>query len=774
MMKRPVDTPARPGGLPLRMLWSASALALAVSAHPATIGTAAAQQSEQVMAFEEITVTTRKREERLQDVPIAISAFTADLIERAGLMDVEDIARLTPGFTFTPLFGGDQSTPVIRGLSTTIGEPNVGFFVDGVYQSSRAAMDALLANSIERVEIAKGPQSALYGRNTFGGAINFVTKRPSNVLEGQLEATYGRANQIEINGTISGPIIEDKLFARVAGSHFERDGYFTNELTGEDLDDRKTSAFAGSLEAMPSDNLSVTLRVSYENTSNGDDPMRFATNNARVADPTGGSLPPTFQLYEGILQSQRTGFAVTPGFFKRDNLNTSLVVDWDIGDYVLTSITGYNNLETKRDQDNDFEARSIRYLNSRIDLEEYSQELRITSPATEFYRWMLGAYYYNLDVDTRNSDRRAGIGEAIPGTPPFSSIFSPGLDNVTSEKTENFAIFGELGVDITQDLTATFSGRYSWEEKQVSAVDTNPLTEASNTFQDKADFNNFTPRLTLDYHVTQDALLYASAARAVKSGGFNVVTVAGVIFDDERTYSPEKSWHYELGAKTAWFDNRLTLNLAGFYIRWKDQIVRAVGDSGALLNVNAGKTTSKGFEAELTARPADRLEISGGFAYTDSKYKDYFFQSLIGLGFSPAEAQLSGTPLQYVSKYTANGSIQYNHPIVNDIEWFGRADVSYQSKQSTVQPGGAYLADRTLVNVRTGFETERYSLSFWVDNLFKEKAAIAGVFTTNPASRYDTAAGALGLGPLVGMQAFGALVTSADPRTWGITGRVRF
>ena len=750
---------------------SAATIALALIIIPS--GPVAAQ-ARPVTQLEEIIVTTRKREERLQDVPVSISAFTAKNIEQAGMQNVEDIARMTPGFTVAPLFGGDATTPVIRGLSTTIGEPNVGFFVDGVYQSSRAAMDAMLSGSIERVEVAKGPQSALYGRNTFGGAINFVTRRPTNEPEGQLEATFGSESRAEVKGTISGPLVEDRVFGRIAGSYFERGGYFTNELTGGDLDDRRTAVVAASLEADLSDTLNAIWRISFESTDDGDDALRALTNNARPASLAGGLLPPAFQLFEGTVPPLQDGFAVTPGFFKRDNLATSLALDWQAGDYQVTAITGYNDLQTRRDQDNDFQARSIRYLNSRIDLDEISQELRVSSPDDRRLRWMLGGYYYDLDVTTRNRDLRVGLGAAVPAFPPFTNIVSAGLINETHEQTENFAIFGELGYDLTGQLRAAFSGRYSWEEKRVRATDTNPLTLASGTFEDNSSFSNFTPRLSLDYHITDDAMIYASAARAVKAGGFNVVTVAGVIFDEERTYEPEKSWHYELGAKTGWLDNRLTLNAAGFYIRWTDQIVRAVGGSGALLNVNAGRTTSQGFEIEMLARPIEGLEISGGFAYTDSKYKDYFFASLIGLGFTPEEAQLAGTPLQFVSKHTANGAIQYRRPIGGGMEWFGRADASYQSRQSIVQPGGSYVGSRNIVNLRTGFEKDRYSVTFWVHNLCDEDAAVTGAFTANPASRYDTVAGMLGLGPVVGLAAFGAVVTSHEPRSWGVTARVRF
>jgi len=275
-----------------------------------------------------IIVTTRKREESLQTVPVAVTAFTADDIESARITDVEDIALLTPGFTFAPLFGGGASTPVIRGQSTTIGEPNVGFFIDGVYQSSRTIMDSLLGDSIARVEVAKGPQSALYGRNTFAGAVNFITKDPSNEFEGTLELTGGKSGHFDGRANISGPLIENGLYFRLGGRFFRRDGYFTNELTGDDLDDRQTFVVSGALTATPAPNFEATLRVGYEDTDDGDDPLRFAMNNAAPANPTPAPLPTALQLFVGEVPNEQTGFAVTPGFVDRENLTTSFSMDW--------------------------------------------------------------------------------------------------------------------------------------------------------------------------------------------------------------------------------------------------------------------------------------------------------------------------------------------------------------------------------------------------------------------------------------------------------------
>jgi len=738
--------------------------------------------SEGLWEIEEIIVTSRKREESMQSVPISITAFTARDIEGAGIKNIDDVALLTPGFTISSLFGSAGAvTPVIRGLSQTIGEPNVGFFIDGVYQSSRATMQALLGNSIERIEIAKGPQSALYGRNTFGGAINYVTKRPDNEFTGSAEGTAGDFSLFEFNGSIAGPIVEDRFFFRLAYMHNERDGYFTNELTGNKLDDRNTDVFAGMLMATPNDSLDISLRVGFEDTNDGDEPLQFATNNSTPAAIFGFPIPVN-QLFTGELPNFTDGFAFTPGYLARENLTSSLSVNWDADDFVITSITGYNDLEIEDLTDDDYEARAIHETLSITDQTEFSQELRLTSTGENRFRWMIGGYYYNLDSTITTDGRNVGEGAALATALaafglPF--IGNGSLTSVANEKTENYAAFGQLQFDVTAQLTATFSGRYSHETKTVNAVDT-AAGAPSTTFEDSATFTEFVPNVSLDFQVTEDALLYASAAKAVKSGGFNIVTAAGAILDDERRYSPESSWNYEIGAKTGWFDNRLVFNIAGYYIKWNDQIVRALGGATgtAVLNVNAGETTSKGVEIELTAKPAKGLDIRAGFAYTDAAYDDFDFTTLNLVGIT--DTQLAGTRLQYSSKYTLNGTIDYHTPITDSIEWFGRFDIMYQTDQSAVQTADAFTGDRTVANLRTGLEYDNVALTFWIKNLFDNRVANNGVFVPNPARRFDAANalptlfGIPGFGPLDGFEAFGGLVHGSPPRTFGVTARIDF
>ncbi len=728
-----------------------------------------------VTQLEELVVTARKREEQLQQVPLSITAFTAETIESAGIDNVADIATLTPGFTFAPLFGGGAATPVIRGQSTTIGEPNVGFFVDGVYQASRGLMDAILGDSVSRVEVVKGPQSALYGRNTFAGAVNIVTSRPSDELGGMIEARYGDYDTQELRGWVSGPIT-DWLGFRLGGTYASSDGYYTNDLNGDNLDDRRTGVLAGSLEASPTDALDIRLRVAYSDTSDGDDPIRYVVNNVEPFNPP--PLPPVFpavnQLYRGEMHAFDQ-YSVTPGHQDRKVTQTSLSLDWAVGDYTITSITGYNDLSYDTAVDADYSALSVNYTTTLQDITEFSQELRITSPGDRRLTWLGGAYYYDSNSDTHLESLYGSDALPIAAAVPASlrGLLVGGLINDLEEETSSVAIFGQVGFNITDSFSVSVEGRWTDETKKVNSANQSQLNPGvvTGTFVDETDFQNFVPRFTLDYQITDDVLLYATVAQGEKVGGFNVVTVAGAILPEERTYDSESAWNYEIGAKTTWADGRLVLNGAAFYIDWTDQIVRAIGASGALLNINAGQSTVQGLELEVRARPVDGLTLDAGLAYTDSSYDDYTFGTLALIGVDPV---LDGTRLQYVSEWQGFISGEYKYPVSATLDWVSRADLTLQSDQSAVQTADAYVGDATNLNLRTGFDWDRYSVRLWVKNVTDEDAALVGTFVPNPSRRLDFVRGAIGAGPLDGLELFGGVVTARQPRTWGITASVKF
>lgn len=697
------------------------------------------------LSLGEMVVTTRKREETLQEVPIAITVFSSELIEDADLQSIEDIALMTPGLTFTQLFG-NIGNPVIRGLSTTIGEPNVGFFIDGVYQESRGSMEAMFGDELERIEIAKGPQSALYGRNTFAGAVNYVTKQPGNDGEGRLEVTLGNEGRKDARLSYSGAITEDTLFFRVGAMHSGFDGFYKNELTGGDLDDKQSNVYSLSLLALPTDDLEMVFRIAVENTNDGDNAVQFVDNNAFGALPIGHPGLAPFnqpQIYTGDAPSLTHGFAVTPGHNERDNVSTSFRLDWDLDNFTFTSITGYNDLEIDLAIDTDYSDASFQFTTEKTDQDEFSQELRLTS-LDQPIRWMAGLYFYELDKKTKIN--AVGLAVARPDLT---------YNTVSDESTRNWAAFGSLGFDLTDQVALTLSGRYSSERKEAT------VSGDQGNFDENETFNNFTPKVALDYQLTDNAMVYASVAKAVKSGGFNTPVSgggAGVPLLSERAYDEEKSINYEIGIKSSWLNNRLTTNLAVFYIDWEDQIVRTLNANSAILNANAGDSSSRGFELELAAKPAKNWDVTMGIAYTDAHYDKYTFPALPLFGVNPV---LDGNDIQLVSEWTANTSVQYTKPFaIAGFDWTSRLDILYQSEQAiqAIDDIGV-IPDRTLVNLRSGLENDKYKVSFWVKNLFDDDEAIGAVTIPNPANR------------AVGFQ---GLVQGPVERTYGVTASVKF
>lgn len=715
--------------------------------------TTPAESLEDNKVLEEITVYARKRAENLQEVPMSVTAFSSADIESAGFRDVTDVASLTPGFNMAPLFGGDASTPVIRGLSTTIGEPNVGFFVDGVYLGSRLTMTRLLGSFIQRIEVAKGPQSALYGRNTFGGAINYVTKPPSAELEGEAEVSVGSDGAVVTRATLGGPIGDGNWSYRLGVLYDTFDGFYTNELTGGNLDDREDLAFLGSL-MWNSDKLDVTLNLTHDSVDNGDAALRFLPNNSDFASFLG--RPPAYQMYTGTVPSYTSGYAVTPGGLKVDQTFGSLNINWDLDSVAFNSTTGYNDFSHDREADTDYTAQELHYTTTYTDHTEWSQEFRFTSTTDGPVQWMAGVFGYSMDDEIDLTAAYVG---------PWLPILG-GTNNLTDQNTSSWAFFGSLNWDITDTVAMTFEARYGNEEKKVTAVDTNVNTGAQSTFKDKNDWSSFLPKLTLSWQASDTQMLYGSYAYSEKSGGFNIVTASGAILPEERSYDPESSDNYEIGLKSTWAGGRVITSLSGYYTNWDDQIVRAIGQTGALLNINAGKTTSKGIEFDMMAQVTDKLDIRAGTAYNQSKYDEYFFAILAAIGIDPV---LDGNPLQYAPEWTFNFSANYTQPINADWDWFTRLDWDYLDRQSIVQTADAWTASSDRFNLRTGFENGNWTITAWAYNLLENEATVTGAFTFDPGQ-----VPRLLSGQSSGISAFNGLISAPQLRSYGLTVKYSF
>lgn len=702
-----------------------------------------------VNALDEVVVTARLKEESLQKAPAAISVLGAEEVERAGVRNIDDIATLTPGLTYVSLQGSNYALPVMRGLSTNVGESNVGLFLDGIYQGSRSGMDRMLTD-VERIEVIKGPQAALYGRNTFGGAINIISKQPTNIPEGSLSLAYGSRNMAEAIATFSAPVADDRVYIRFGLAQRQRDGFYTNELTGEDLDHRKDQSLNSFVRWHATDNLIIDLRTLFERANHGDNPGYFTLNNSE----------PLFkgrsQIFIGQVPSQTSGFAVTPGGFERDTDLFSLKADWQVNDDLMfTSMTTYSELASDYLADIDYSPTSISYQTQHTDVDEFSQEFRLAGQEGSL-NWLGGFFYLRSNQRITDQDLADERYEALLP----ASLKSTLIDN--REKHENIALFGSVGWDFTDAWTLNLAGRVFREKRSIAPFQSNPYTGVvlnpnpplarSETF--------FTPSLGLSRAIDDQWMGYASISRGVKSGGFNAMAN---VTAEERTFDSEKSINYELGVKYNSPNNTVTFNTALFYIDWEDQIVRALGVNNATLNANAGKTTSRGAEFDVRVLPFPGLTLGASYAYTDARFDEYVFEAL-SLSFG-LESDLAGNELQYVSKHTATLSFDYQKPISAQTSFYTRGDWGYRSRQYGSTTNLFWVGDRSLVNMALGFKIRNYDLEFWGRNLLNDKTPTVSISSRDRGSL---------ILPPAGQGAFKTLAFAPELRSYGVRLRVKF
>jgi len=831
-----------------------------------------------IAQVEEITVTARKKAESLQEVPISISAFSAKLLEDAAIQDVSDLANFTANMTFNESESGRLNIPTIRGMSmidTRGFDNNVSVFLDGVFVSGRAAQNLGMLD-LERVEVVKGPQSALYGRNSFAGAINYVTKKPGDEFEGKAELTLGEDDLYQVLGSVSGPLIENTLSGRVAASYDDDGGTYEN-IPGGDLGGHENSRIMGTLRWTPNDALDIVLDAYYADEETDQIPLSIDPNNCGVLPVTTSSA--SYQAGQpywhcGEVKGAGTDrLNMSPEAFssKSDTARLSLNVAWEVGDYTVTSISAYTENDshgmadldrtdrgaehygyiTKAEYDNmifiipgiiapemwgfpplnhpdinDFEADT--YIGSQgLDQEYASQELRIESNPDEPFRWSAGAYYFK-STNTQTSSFNVDVSEAIamsglspeelvfvisdPNNESFGpvGVFHPVLDQqwetstpiwtdgtienneITQaiEKARQYALFGSMELDLSDQLTGTVELRYT-EEKRSLHDRKDAFFHSLDAYGPGGSYNQIEheyldPRFTLAYQISNDHMLYGSASKGTRSGGIN----GNLAPDVDPFYDPEKNWTYEIGTKNTLLDGKLIFNAAVFYIDWEDaQFRQLIGETLLTKVSNSTGIDVRGAEFDFILSPLDGLLISGGYGYSDAEFADgtlwtggtRLCQGTEDNGGTPAFSDcvappgdpilddryednittypnMSGLRPKRSSKHTANIAVEYTRPAFNDVDGFVRVDAAYRSKQYVDEGNTAWVPDRTLVNLRTGFRSEKYDLIFWVTNLFEESApGFAQQFGTD-FNDFNTTSSAVNI-PL---------------RRFGVTGRYRF
>ncbi len=712
----------------------------------------------------EIIVTARKRSEKLQDVPVSISAFDSAEIKSARIERLADLAKNTPGLNYTPLFGAQNQLPIIRGAAQTFGALNVGVFLDGIYLSGKAGVDLEL-NDLARIEVVKGPQSALYGRNTFAGAINYVTARPTKELSGNGEATIGDNGLYKAQASIGGELTTG-VRLRVGGFYRQFGGFYTSSIDGGKVDFAKNYGGIATLELQPTERLLVTLRGSYSKEENGQPPSNVIRNNSFPGTPSGGSASqPRNLLFIGKVPSiPINGVTVNTlpvpglpggGYGDREkNVRISGDLEYDFGGVTLTSITAYakRNAEYTFDGDNTVcqlaagcpnfgfpfappipnGKSDFAFSSNNGSSRDISQELRLTSTGEGRLKWMVGAFYYN--------NRNIGVDRGF--TPPAALAITDYSVQAAAYRyprsqvdTEAVSGFASLNYQFTDSLGVTGELRYEHENQHFVQAPSNPAGTSGSVavFDLKAKFGFWTPRVIVNYKASEDVLVYASYARGAKTGGFNT---GNNILPSQRSYTPENSNNYEIGLKSDLMDNRLRLNIAGFYTDWNNQQaacqnppIPGVTSTQLTYVCNVAASTIYGVELEATARVSSWFTVSGNYAYTHARYDAFVDDSLqavlVRAGLPPIT--FNGKKLPYVPLHKLTVSPRINLPFGNDFSAEFRADLQLQSETFVRADNLQRFEGFQNVDLRATLRKGGISLQLFVNNLFDIDTPVAGV-----------------------------------------------
>ena len=716
------------------------------------------QASDSAPVMEQIVVTARMREESIQDIPLAVSAFDTEAINRRGIAELEDVARFTAGFAFEDFDGGNAS-PVIRGQATlrqTAREQTVATFLDGVYMPRSWAVDLGMTN-VQRVEVVKGPQSSRYGRNAFSGAINFVPTKATHEFGFNLQGSVGNFEREEFSGGVTVPLIADTLSLRANYETSEFDGSWENNHPSAGINfnpgtngnvggwDNETYSF--DVLYTPTENLSIN--GSYYGFERREEARAARWLNTGQGSGNCGPLQvgDNFSLFCGEYPVPEDEATMEPrGFGRQADIDVMrLGVEWAISD-ALTLNYSFGNVDGETQTANTAEADTINcgtilgpprfpalcnFQGSPSGYIDYDQhELRLRFDNGGKLTGSIGAFY----MDGTDESYSVSINLTPGGTDPID-LRDESYDGFTNlvfrfqnTTTESESVFAEIAYELNKRTRISAEGRYTWEEIVTDDVRFDPPTQVGST-----EFNFFTPRLTVEYDLTDASMFYATVARGAKAGGFNsnAVTPALTVFD------PEYNWTYELGLKNSFLDGRAVVNLAAFYTTWEDMQINTQDPMGTdftgALTTNRGDATIWGLEAEGSYYATENLSFNYAASYTDATYDNGTRDELFTAGFLPffpapcdgtvcaVDGDLGGNDIERSPDTQLSVGVQWEDQLSAGIDYYVRADVAYQSDFYADSINAASAPERTVTNAAIGVNMNKFSLRLWARNLTDEE-----------------------------------------------------
>ncbi len=636
-----------------------------------------------------LTVTAQKEPEDAQKAPVSVTAVPAETLESAGVRTVSDAADFAPNTFFNEFSARKLSNPRFRAIGSSPANPGITTYIDGVPQL-HASSSSLELLDVSQIELVRGPQSALFGRNTIGGLVNISSLRPSLAKwSGSLVGPFGNFETGDVRFTASGPVVNGRVGLGIAAGYSTREGFTTNDVTGNDLDSRSASFVKTQLLWTPSANWETRFIFTGERARDGD----YALNDldALRANPFHASRD-----FEG--------------FTDRDIVAPTFAIRRTGGPVDITATTGVVWWETRDQTDLDYTALPLARRDNREKDVQFTQDVRFASARNTSLslsdgvtmRWQAG-----VSVFTQNFDQEAfndyapflldpRVGFPVRAQSPLASLDDRGV-----------GAYGETTFTLGGTFDATVGLRGDFEHKQAS-LDTayTPLIAPPNAVREEETFGDVSPQFTAAYRPSGEQTIYATAARGFKAGGFNAAAPLG-----SEAYGEEHSWNYEGGVKTLWFDERLSANASVFYTRWRDMQVNLpnVFVPGQFFIGTAAGATAKGVELELNARVAQGCDLFAGLGYTNATFDAGSFS----FGVPVAGKRVSNMP-----NYTADIGGQYSVAITPKASLYARADFIFRGDtyydDTNLQQQDAY----SLANFRIGTRGRRVFGELWIRNAF--------------------------------------------------------
>lgn len=627
---------------------------------------------------DEVVIEAFKSNNNLSQLPISATLVSEQTMKERNITNIKEINAFVPNL-FIPDYGSKMTSPAyIRGIGSRINAPSVGLYIDGIPYFDRSTFDIDM-NDIERIEVLRGPQGTIYGRNTMGGIINVYTKSPYKYKETNLHIGAGNYNNYSLSGSHYGNI-NNTLGYSIGGSVSHAGGYFTNQYTGK--------------KAEPMDAATGRIRLSWKVT-----PQLYMHLTSAYEYSDQGGYP--YGVYNPENNTVGKVNYNEPSSYQRNMSTNGLNIEYRTDKFKLGSMSSFQFYDGKQRIDQDFSDKDLYFVDFYQKQRMYSQEINIKSTTESNYQWQFGTFGFFQDYSTDND-----VHNRATDTHTLQNADSP---------TKGVAVYHQSVINnlLTKGLSLTLGLRYDWEETRLhstaaSRKPDNVVKETMNQ-RNKDNYSQWTPKASLQYSFNNNQTIYFSASKGYKTGGFNTTAENA----DDRTYKSETSWNYEVGTKGSYFDRFLETEVSLFYINWRDQQVSQNQPSGAgYILRNAGKSVSKGLEVTAQINPLDVLNFQLTYGYTHATFKEYMYDIIKDIDYS-------GNYLPMVPRHTFSAAANYTikmrdsflDKIILNGQYTGLGRLYWNEDNKASQPFYG------IFNAKVSFVKDKVSLDLWSKNI---------------------------------------------------------